>query len=274
MKEPIEIFRFGTGDAEKLITSTIEPHYHNYEEILIGIEGQIEHFIDFESKTIKSPFVSFITKGKVHRLIPKLKNNKCDLWVIRFQSEFIADTIFQFYTLFHNNANVDLPIVSCYNRLDALCNMIYEENSRTTPNYTILQHLLNTILVIIEAEINQDSQLKASNNHNDSFLQFLKLLEKNYKKPLSVEFYAKKLFMSSRNLNLICQEILHKSVSEIIENRKLMEAKNLLTGSTKTISEIGFELGYTEKAYFSRVFKKKAGISPSAFRNEMKQLLS
>ncbi|ULT22952.1 helix-turn-helix transcriptional regulator [Sphingobacterium sp. E70] len=80
--------------------------------------------------------------------------------------------------------------------------------------------------------------------------------------------------MSARNLNLICQSILQQSVSEIIETRKLIEAKNLLLTTNKTISEIGFELGYQEKSYFTNVFKKKAGMTPSEFRNEIQKLIS
>src|SRR5690606_11690280 len=78
---------------------------------------------------------------------------------------------------------------------------------------------------------------------NVSFANFLAILEENYHRPLGVDFYAEKLFMSSRNLNLICQNILEQSVSEIIETRKLIEAKNLLISTEKTISEIAYELG-------------------------------
>ena len=80
--------------------------------------------------------------------------------------------------------------------------------------------------------------------------------------------------MSSRNLNLICQKIMNQSVSEIIETRKLTEAKNLLASTNKSISEIGFELGYNEKSYFSNVFKKKSGQTPSEFRDEMQNLIA
>jgi AraC-like DNA-binding protein len=102
----------------------------------------------------------------------------------------------------------------------------------------------------------------------------LKILEENFRRPEGVEFYAEKLFMSSRNLNLICRNILQQSVSEIIETRKLIEAKNLLINSDKTISEIGFELGFNEKAYFTNVFKKKSGQTPTEFREEMRKLVS
>jgi AraC-like DNA-binding protein len=79
--------------------------------------------------------------------------------------------------------------------------------------------------------------------------------------------------MSSRNLNIICQNILEQSTSEIIETRKLIEAKNLLISTDKTISEIAYELGYNENSYFSKVFKKKTGQSPSEFKEEMKNSL-
>ena len=80
--------------------------------------------------------------------------------------------------------------------------------------------------------------------------------------------------MSSRNLNIICQNILQQSVSEIIETRKLIEAKNLLLTTDRTIAEIGFDLGYNDKSYFTSVFKRKSGQTPSAFRKEMTELFS
>jgi AraC family transcriptional activator of pobA len=63
-------------------------------------------------------------------------------------------------------------------------------------------------------------------------------------------------------------------VTETIETRKLIEAKNLLINSDKTIAEIGFILGFSEKSYFTSVFKKKSGQTPSEFRDEMKKLIS
>lgn len=79
--------------------------------------------------------------------------------------------------------------------------------------------------------------------------------------------------MSSRNLNLVCQNIINMSVSELIETRRITESKNLLTYTDKSISEIGYEIGYNEKSYFTNVFKKKNGVTPSAFRIQMKSLI-
>src|SRR5690606_35943569 len=116
-----------------------------------------------------------------------------------------------------------------------------------------------------------DDQLSTQ---NITFKNFLAILEENFRRNVGVDYYAEKLFMSARNLNNICHQVLQQSVSEIIETRKLIEAKNLLSTTDKTVSEIGFELGYHEKAYFTRIFKKRTGQTPTAFRTEMRNLVS
>ena len=62
--------------------------------------------------------------------------------------------------------------------------------------------------------------------------------------------------------------------ARIIETRKLIEAKRMLLYTDKTVSEIGFELGYNEKSYFTRVFHTKMEITPSRFREMTKNIIS
>ena len=271
MKEIFKIFKVNAQDAQKIEHAENNPHNHNFEELIIGIEGQLEHFIDFKSETISAPFVSFITKGKVHRLQPMSKNGKCNIWVLRFKSEFISETVFQLYSSFHDNANIPMGADSCFERLDMLCGMIYQEYNFITPDLAVLRQLLSTLFTVIKSE-----RKRMNLHHHESkkiqsatFRNFLTLLEEHYKEAKDVNFYAEKLFMTVRNLNLICQEVLHKSVSEIIETRKLIEAKNLLITSDLSVSEIGYELGYKEKSYFTYAFKKKAGMTPTEFRDDI-----
>jgi AraC family transcriptional activator of pobA len=48
----------------------------------------------------------------------------------------------------------------------------------------------------------------------------------------------------------------------------LLEAKRALTYSDATVAEIGYSLGFSDPAYFSRFFTKRAGSSPSRFRRQ------
>lgn len=275
MEQIFQIFKLELQEAEEIASSPDDPHQHDYEELLIGMEGALEHFIDFHSETIVSPFVSFVTRRKVHRVIPKTIDGKCSIWVLRFKSEFIPETTFQLYSFYHGHANIEMQPGRCFYRLVTLCEMIYDEMQQPVQDYAVVQHLLNAIFIMIESERRRQFPAEESlqKTHNIAFKNFLKLLEEYFRKPEGVEFYADKLFMSSRNLNLITNSILQQSVSEIIEGRKLIEAKNLLISTDKTVSEIGYALGYKEKSYFTNVFKKKTGQTPTEFRESMLKII-
>lgn len=276
MNQPFKIFTITEADVAKIAAAPDEPHHHDFEELIVGIAGRLEHFIDFKTTTFKAPFVSFVTRGKIHRVLPGTENGVCKMWVLRFKSEFIAETTFQLYSHYHDHANVALQPDSCFERLVTVCELIAGEMQQAVPDLAVVRHLLSALFTMIESERRKTEPGETGNlsTQNTTFKNFLAILEENFRRPEGVEFYAEKLFMSPRNLNLICNQILQKSVSEIIETRKLIEAKNLLTTTDKTIAEIGFDLGYNEKAYFTAVFKKKSGQTPTEFREEMRRLTS
>ncbi|MDV6168423.1 helix-turn-helix transcriptional regulator [Flavobacterium sp. DG1-102-2] len=275
MDQLFKIYRLTSEETLRIATQPNNPHNHDYEELIVAMEGELEHFIDFSTNTYTAPFVSFITKGKVHRVKPALKDGKCDMWVIRFKSEFIPETTFSLYSFYHDYATITTQKDDCFNRLVNLCGMMYNEYTYQNQNLAIIKHLLSALFLMIENERKKADPVSDIQKTNSiTFKNFLALLENNFRRPEGVDFYAEKLFMSARNLNLICQQIMQKSVSELIETRKLIEAKNLLIHSDKTVSEIGYEVGYNEKAYFTRVFKKRTGQTPTEFKEEMQKLIS
>jgi AraC family transcriptional regulator, transcriptional activator of pobA len=274
-----EIFTIGmvnVEEANKIASSPNEPHIHNYEELLVGQEGALEHFIDFKAASLKAPFISFITKGKVHHVKPLVYEGKCSIWVMRFSTEFIPETSFRLYSYYHDHANLEMKNDDSFIRMGTLCGMMNDEMQKSDPNLPVVRDLLKALFTMIEAENNNNSDPGDTlpGAQNTTFRNFLKILEENFRRPEGIDFYADKLFMSSRNLNIICQNILHHTATEIIEIRKLTEAKNLLVNTDKSISEIGFDLGFNEKAYFTNVFKKRSGQTPSEFREEMRNLIS
>jgi AraC-like DNA-binding protein len=276
MEALFKIFKLDEHDAEKIEASINEPHLHDFEELIIGQEGQLEHFIDFKQQTLTAPFVSFVSKGKIHRVKPRTLDGKCRMWVLRFRSELIPETTFQLYSSFHEDAHVSMEHTECFDRLDIISSIIYNEFSQQEPDLAIIRQLLSSLFTMIEAERRKRATepIESKTVQSSTFKNFLQLLESYYKQDEGVNFYAEKLFMTARNLNLICHNILQQSVSEIIETRKLTEAKNLLLTTDLTIAEIGYELGFKEKTYFTHVFKKKAGITPTEFRQEMAKLIS
>lgn len=274
MDRLINIFEVLPAEAEKISSGPDEPHHHDFEELLIGTEGELEHFIDFKSQIIEAPYISFVTKGKVHRVIPKTKDGQCQVWGIRFKTEFIPETAFHLYSFFNDNANIRMQPGRCFDRLVHICQMMHDEMKQQNPDLSVVKHLLSALFIMIESERSKGrEEVATESTQNSTFSNFLNILEQHFKKNEGVEFYAEQLNMSSRNLNQITQKLVQQSVSEIIETRKLIEAKNLLTATDKTVAEIAYEIGYNEKSYFSKVFKKKSGQTPSEFREEMHKLV-
>ena len=273
MNQSFSILKLTPELSKQYADAPSKPHRHDYEEIIIIAKGNPQHFIDFNKETITPPLVIYVAQGKIHQFLPDLNTEG---WAIRYKNEFIPQSRFHFYSNFLDNINYPFDTGDCSHKLNTLCELMLDEYNLPHPDFTMIKHLLSALLSKLEAEGKQRFRQESNSNNTQliSFNNFLKILEDNYKRPEGVEFYAGKLNMSVRNLNLICQSIFNKSVSEIVETRKLIEARQLLINTDLSISEIGYELGYNEKAYFTRVFTKKTGLTPTDFRNQMSALLT
>ncbi|OIQ23057.1 AraC family transcriptional regulator [Lacinutrix sp. MedPE-SW] len=86
----------------------------------------------------------------------------------------------------------------------------------------------------------------------------------------TIEVLANKLAVSQRYLSDTLKKETGKTTTEHIQLFIIDEAKNILLEPNKSISEIAYELGFEYPQYFSRLFKKKEGISPTEYREKFK----
>jgi signal transduction histidine kinase/ligand-binding sensor domain-containing protein/DNA-binding response OmpR family regulator len=80
---------------------------------------------------------------------------------------------------------------------------------------------------------------------------------------------ASTLNMSTSQFNRKLHGLVGQSPVQFIISVRLQRASKLLKVSNKTIAEIAYEVGYSDQAYFSRVFKKEYGVSPSEYKNNL-----
>lgn len=97
--------------------------------------------------------------------------------------------------------------------------------------------------------------------------KFNLLVENHFREEHSVSYYAQALFKSPKTLSNLFALYNHKTPSQVIQERILIEAKRLLTFTEKPVKQITFELGFEDVAYFSNFFKKHTSRSPVEFRN-------
>lgn len=84
----------------------------------------------------------------------------------------------------------------------------------------------------------------------------------------SIEQLANHLSVSQRYLSDTLKKESGKTATEHIQLFLIDEAKNILLEPHKSVSEVAYELGFEYPQYFSRLFKKKEGLSPSQFREK------
>ena len=112
---------------------------------------------------------------------------------------------------------------------------------------------------------------------NDLLEQFNQLLENYFESGQlqekgipSIEQIANKMSVSQRYLSDTLKKETGKTTTEHLQLYLIDEAKNILLKLNKSISEIAYELGFEYPQYFSRLFKKKEGLSPSEYREKYK----
>ena len=273
MKKLFRIFEVTKELVKDIQNKTYDPHLHDFDELILVTEGSLEHFIDFKVETVNGPSACYVPMNKMHKLVP---HDDLRGWVINYIPEFIPDCNLNFYSNFFVSTNVPLASGTCIKRFTDLCQIIQAEYKQDLADFATIRHLTEGLLSMVDAERKRNLPIEnmTKSSQISAFSTFLKILEENFRSSEGVSFYAGKMNMSERNLNLICRNNFQKSVSEIIETRKLVEAKNLLLHSDKTVSEIGFELGYNEKSYFTRVFHNKMGVTPTRFRERTRSMIS
>jgi len=136
--------------------------------------------------------------------------------------------------------------------------------------YELLVSYLKIILITASRLKIEQQPLTAekAKDHKEPFiLQKLKdAIENNFKTKHSPADYAELLYISPKALAKITKSHFNKTLSSLINERIIIEAKRELYLSSKTIKEIAYGLGYEDEFYFSRFFKVNAAISPQLYR--------
>jgi len=97
--------------------------------------------------------------------------------------------------------------------------------------------------------------------------RFHKLVGEHYLSRRQVSDYAQMLSVSPNHLNKVVKEVTGKTASESIRELLGQEARSLLRYTDKTISEIAYQLDFSDPASFNRFFKGESGETPLAYRN-------
>ena len=96
--------------------------------------------------------------------------------------------------------------------------------------------------------------------------RFTALVDVDYSKQLGLDYYARQMGISAAHLNALCRQVTGQSALAILHARSMREARRMLVYTSMTIRDISDVLGFSDPAYFTRFFKRNAGLAPREFR--------
>jgi AraC family transcriptional activator of pobA len=153
--------------------------------------------------------------------------------------------------------------------LTTLVNQLKAEMQNTAVAQYELMIAYLKIFLINASRIKIDTQLlNASSMEKEPFiLKTLKdAIEEHFKSKHSPSDYADLLNISAKALNRISKTHFNKTLSNLIAERIIIEAKRELYLTEKPVKMIAYELGFNDEFYFSRFFKSNAEVSPQIYR--------
>ncbi|WP_417320704.1 helix-turn-helix domain-containing protein [Emcibacter sp.] len=129
---------------------------------------------------------------------------------------------------------------------------------------SLLTHLAVTLYRTFPPQ--EDVPQSAASQKQKLLREFQKLVDMHFRERWPVGRYAEILGITPTHLSRICKQVLDVPASDLITERSLLEARRLLIYTSLGISEIGWELGFSNPAHFSKFFREKTRRKPSEFR--------
>lgn len=123
-------------------------------------------------------------------------------------------------------------------------------------------------------DMGRDSQsqftiFKGQRNHGDAEIEKVQdYIEKHYEDKITIETLASLIHTSRRTFERRFKEATNNTAIEYIQRVRIEAAKKFFEASKKNISEIMFDVGYTDTKAFRDIFKKITGITPIEYRNK------
>lgn len=242
-------------------------HQDDYHLFGIVTQGECRVSIDFGQYRLSAYEAICIHPGQIHQILGKSDDAAASLLFV--DSAFVEKRdkeIFARYALAPFPLELSIPLHSEIQQLLQIISLrIHEaENDRSK---SIIQNLTRALTGIFSQAIQQViSQHPQNNRHIEIVLALKGLLDGEAHPNRRPSHYAQQLHISPVYLNEVVKSITRLTASQYIQHETITRAKRRLLYTPQSIKEIAFDLGFDDYAYFTRLFNKVTGESPSSFR--------
>ena len=251
----------------------IAPHMHtSLFQIFFIYSGKLECIFEHAREVIRQPAIITVPENTLHGF--NVGKNIKGI-VLTISTSFI-ETLFstlpgiltelntlRVLTEFKNPRNFE----AAKHMVDGLSDEMHEEFPGKSAVLLSYLHLL--LSKIYRLSIDRREISFELSHRNAGYLRAFRKSVKQSSSPMkSIREYAAELNITTVHLNRICQSTMGKSALEVVHDFLFLEAKKYIQHTDYSISEIAYRLNFEDPAYFSRYFKKMAGVPPKIFRSK------
>lgn len=192
----------------------------------------------------------------------------------------VGAQVFGTAVFFGDTADDDLPKVPIHLRIrdvqsqqevNSTLDAIQRELDSTQPgNLRAAQAHLALLSVWIERQTNRLADESQPNDTARKLVgRFAALMEQKFRSGVGVGDLARDMGITPTHLTRCCKQIAGRSAIDMLQDRRISEARKLLAETNMPINVVGSSLGFTSAAYFTRAFQNHTGSSPRAFRRKL-----
>jgi AraC-like DNA-binding protein len=246
------------------------PHKHDFYLLLYVTRGGGTHTIDFREYPIVPGIFFFMTPGQVHswKLVPDTDGHILfftrDFYQMQLNQSSLVD-----FPFFHSLSAVPHLRLQHQETVGLLIeDMTVEFNGQKNADLRILRSYLDLVLLLLAREYQSGGET-VTYSVNFKLRKLEQLIEKNFLKLKRPNEYADLINLSPSYLNNLCKENLGKTLTELIQDRVLLEAKRLFAYTDYTASQVSHTLNFSDPSYFTKFFKKNTGLTPEQFKESL-----
>ncbi|HSY61053.1 MAG TPA: helix-turn-helix domain-containing protein [Cytophaga sp.] len=260
---------------KEVMEMLIQPHRKaNYFFAFIE-KGSLTHKIDLNDLKITNGQLFFVLPNQIHS-VPAQKKDNIECFKMSFDQNCLSLLPKQFSFLI-NPLNCQIISFDSDSRhrvkiLFEMLNKILHSDNNQKDAEIILAHLNSLLTELNNAYFKSVEKEKSEPNKLSKYIEFKIAVETHLTEQYSINTIADNLSVTTNNLYNIVKEFSGVSPKEFITNRLMLEAQRKLFYSEISVKELAYELGFSDPAYFSKLFKKNTGKSVTQFVESIQDL--